>query len=239
MENKVRAILPTANIAAYTRAREAMEYAQDHKIDVAFLDINMRFMSGIEMGRELQKFWPKVNLIFCTGYEEYALDAITMNCSQYLVKPVSEEKLRAAIEDLRYPLEDNDNEIKLICFGNFEVFYNGEPIRFKYSKTKELLAYLVDRNGVDVSTREAMAVLFDDDNKASYMGNIRRDLLEAFEKLDCGDVIRTSKGQLGIERSRVKCDYFDYLDKKNNAFNGEYMTQYSFAEFTLSRLKSI
>lgn len=235
MENKVGTLLPQADRAAFTKASEAMEYVRNNQIDIAFLDINMRFISGIEMGKEIQKLWPHANLIFCTGYEEYALEAIGLNCSQYLVKPVSEDKLRDAINDLRYPINDNKCSIEIKCFGNFEVYCDGEPIHFKYSKSKELLAYLVDRGGVDVNIREAMAVLFDED-KISYMGNVRRDLIETLNSLGHGDIIRVYKGNIGIEKSLVKCDYYDYLDHINNSYNGEYMSQYSWAEYTLPRL---
>lgn len=125
--------------------------------------------------------------------------------------------------------------MELRCFGNFNVLCDSETVAFKYKKTRELLAYLTDRNGVDVTTREIMAAIFED-NKSSYFGNIRLDLLDTFKALGVPEVIAYSYGRMRVERDKVSCDYFDYLDGKNNLFHGEYMSQYSFAEITCGAL---
>ncbi len=228
-------VVPSAPRVGFYKASQALEYIQTHPVDVAFLDINMRGIDGITMAKILQDINPNVNIIFCTGYSEYAMDALDLNFSGYLMKPVTEDKVRKALENLRHPLEP-EKRVKFRCFGNFEVFCDGAPIWFKYNRTKELLAYLVDRNGTSVSLKELSAVLFEDYMHRSYMYQIRLDLVSTLEQLGIDDILLQSRGYLGINKEKVSCDYYDYLDSKVPPPIQEYMTQYSFSEATFASI---
>ena len=100
----VSAVVPKAQIHAFSKAVEAMEYAENSTVDLAFLDINMRFMDGILMAKRLGELNPSCNIVFCTGYGKYALDAMSTYCSDYLLKPISEEKVQKALLHLRHPV---------------------------------------------------------------------------------------------------------------------------------------
>lgn len=232
----VKRVLPGATVASFQTAEEALTYAESHKIDIAFLDINLGATSGLALTGAMQAMNPKVNVIFCTGYSEYALEAFDLYSSGYLLKPITEGKLREAVSRLRYPIEDAKNEVLVQCFGNFEVFVGGEPVRFKYVKTKEVFAYLIDRKGALLTTKEIMAVLFDSDAQSSYFRNLKADLTNTLQTLGVEHILIQDRGKLGIHRELVKCDYYDYLDGNTELFHGEYMTQYSFGEETLSLL---
>lgn len=235
LEYVIDKVIPNVPHESFSKASQALAYVQDHQIDIAFLDINMRGIDGITIAKIIQERWPNANIIFCTGFSEYALDALDMNCSGYILKPVSEEKVRKALDNLRHPLEMG-KRVRFRCFGNFEVYLDGNPIWFKYNRTKELLAYLVDRNGVSVSMKELSAILFEDDQHRSYMYQIRLDLVNTLTDLGIEDILIQSRGYLGIDREKVDCDYFDYLDKKIEPPVQEYMTQYSFSEATYATI---
>lgn len=235
LEYVIDRVLPGVHRESFLKASQALAYVQEHHVDIAFLDIQMRGIDGITIAKVIQDHWPNANIIFCTGYSEYALDALDLNCSGYLLKPVTEEKVRKALDHLRYPVEQG-KRVEFRCFGNFEVYCDGTPINFKYSRSKELLAYLVDRNGTSVSLKELAAVLFEDDQHRSYMYQIRLDLVNTLEEMGIDDILIQSRGHLGIDRDKVKCDYFDYLDKKIEPPVQEYMTQYSFSEATYATL---
>lgn len=235
LESAVKDAIGEANIYSFSKASEAMAFAEEKKIDIAFLDINMRFMDGITMAKKLIEFYPKCNIIFCTGYSEYALDALDTYCSGYLLKPISTEKVKTALEHLRYPTERQKKRVELRCFGNFDVLVDGVPVAFKYKKSRELLAYLTDRAGAEATTQEIIAAIFEE-NKTSYFSNIRLDLINTLADLDCVDIVETAYGRMRINRDKVDCDYFDYLDGNTSLFHGEYMSQYSFAETTCALL---
>lgn len=235
LEYVIDRVLPDAHRESFSKASLALAHIQDHPVDIAFLDIQMRGIDGITIAKCVQDHWPNANIIFCTGYSEYALDALDIHCSGYLLKPITEEKVRKAVEHLRYPIRQK-KRVAFRCFGNFEAYCDGTPIWFKYNRTKELLAYLVDRNGVSVSMKELAAVLFEDDQHRSYMYQIRLDLVNTLTELGAADILIQSRGHLGINRDMVSCDYFDYLDKKITPPVQEYMTQYSFPEATCAAL---
>lgn len=229
-------VLPNANVASFLSAEEALSYAAAHRIDIAFLDINLEEITGLEMAKELQKRNPQVNVIFCTGYSEYALEAFELYSSGYLLKPVTEEKLRSAMSRLRYPIPEEKKRVLVKCFGNFELTVDEMHVKFKYSRTKELFAYLIDRRGASVSTNEIMAALFDSDDKSSYIRNLKSDLKATFQPLGLENLVIDERGKVSLNTELVDCDYFAYLDGEKNLFHGEYMSQYSFAESTLANL---
>lgn len=235
LEYVIDKVIPNVPRTSFSKASQALAYVLEHQIDIAFLDINMRGVDGITIAKVIQEHWPNANIIFCTGFSDYALDALNINCSGYILKPVNEEKIRKALDNLRHPLELG-KRVRFRCFGNFEVYLDGNPIWFKYSRSKELLAYLVDRNGVSVSMKELSAILFEDDQHRSYMYQIRLDLVNTLTDLGVEDILIQSRGYLGIDRDKVDCDYFDYLDKKIVPPVQEYMTQYSFSEATYAAI---
>ena len=238
LERLLSSAAPKAEKHGFLRAQEAMDFAEKNAVDIALLDINMRGLDGVTMAKHLQKLYPRINIIFCTGYGEYMPDALRMYCSGYLLKPVTEEDLCKALSHLRYPAAERAKRVELRCFGNFDVLCDGKSVAFGRKKAKELLAYLVDRNGAECTPREIMSALFDEDN-LNYYSVLRRELLSTFSSLGLPELIRSSYGALSIDRDAVRCDYFDYLDGKNRAFFGEYMSQYSFAEPTCGLLKQM
>ena len=229
----------TAKVFGFRFSDEAIEFMKTNICDVAFLDIEMVGMNGVNLAYELIKINPNINIIFSTGYGNYRDVAFDMHASGYIVKPITTEKVKRELQNLRKPVLEV-NKLQIEVFGNFEVYFEGKPVKFKYSKTKELLAYLVDRKGALCSSKELMAILFeDDDGHETYFKSIRKDLLETLKGLECNNVINIQRGKLGISKENVYCTYFDYLDGKvklNEVYNGEYMTQYSFSEYTNANL---
>lgn len=233
----IQAVVPSATVYSFQKAREALELAQKEKIDIAFLDIRMRNMDGLTMAKELAQYQSKVNVIFCTGYSEYAIEALDIFASGYILKPVTQEAIENVMSHLRYPVAEKKCDIQIQCFGNFEVYHQGKPVIFEYQKTKELLAYLVNANGANCSTREIMLALFGDTEHSPYFQRLRRDLLLTLSKLTDDSIVRQSKGTLGIDKKYVDCDYYEYLEQKGNTYDGDYMKQYSFSVPTSITLK--
>lgn len=232
----IKRALPRANVVAFQKAKESIEYAESNLVDIAFLDINIKGITGLQLAKKLQEYNSRINIIFCTGYSEYSLEAHDLYCSAYLMKPITDKKIEIAISKLRYPVSDKIEGFKVKCFGNFEVFVNDKPISFKNKKTKELLAYLIDRQGATVSTEDIMIALYEDGGKESYIRNLRAELRTTLESLGVGEVLVRSGRSIGVNAEKIDCDYYDYLDGKKELFHGEYMTQYSFAEETMGRL---
>jgi two-component system, LytTR family, response regulator len=158
------------------------------------------------------------------------------------MKPITPQKITEELENLRNPIAPADcGRLRVQTFGNFEVFADGQALRFKYSKTLELLAYLVDRRGALCTNNELMAVLWGDEVNESYFKKLRSDLSHTFAEQGYGDVLVKQWGKLGISAEKLSCDYYDWTAGKLqaiNAYQGEYMTQYSWAEATLGKMRS-
>lgn len=184
---------------------------------------------------------PDINIIFATGYVDYREDAFDMHASGYLMKPITTEKIRKELDNLRHPVPASAaNRVRFHTFGNFEVFIDEQPVKFKYELTKEMLAYLVDRNGVYCTNGEIMAQLWGDEQHASYLSNLKKDLIDRFRQKGCQDVIDSGWNKLRIVTGKTDCDYYDWMAGKVYAINqyrGEYMAQYGWAEFTNAQMQ--
>lgn len=229
---------PNAEIHGFRSTREAIDHMEHDPCDVAFLDIEMKGMNGVEVAEKLKAINPDVNIIFATGFGSYRDAAFDLHASGYLIKPITEANVKRELDNLRRPVS-TPKRLQIHTFGNFEALYDNTPLRFKYQKTKEMLAYLVDRNGAMCSMGEIMAVLFDDDDHNAYYQRIRSDLRSVFASIGCESLILQKKGLLGLSTGDVDCDYYDYLNGKvalEKLYHGEYMAQYSFAEVTNAEL---
>lgn len=238
MQN-VAEVVEGANVVGFPDAVSALHWAEENSCDVAFLDIELGGMNGIELGKHLKELNPKTNLIFVTGYLEYAVSAYALRASGYLAKPASRDAIRIELENLRYPMPKprTDNKISVHCFGNFEVFYCGRPLMFKRNKTRELFAFLVDRHGARVTSGEICARLWEDPGsdkqQKDYLRHLVMDLSHTLEEVGEADVFVRSHNGYTINPSRIECDYYDYLNNipyAVRAYQGEYMQQYSWAE---------
>ena len=97
-------VFPNANISGFTRPSEALNYAQNNPIALAFLDIEMGKLNGIDVCRELQRINPQTNVIFLTAYMDYSLDAWKTGASGFIIKPITVAEVRKQLPRLRYPL---------------------------------------------------------------------------------------------------------------------------------------
>ena len=99
----LKSVLPDASIEGFTKPSEAIEYAKSHKVDLAFLDIEMGMTSGLDVCREILNCNPKTNVIYLTAYTDYALDAWDTGASGFMTKPLTADGVKEQLKKLRYP----------------------------------------------------------------------------------------------------------------------------------------
>lgn len=240
----VNAIDPEGACEGVRTPEAALEYVSNHPVDVAFLDVEMPQMTGLELAKRMKEVRPNVNIVFVTAYEEYAFEAHKLYASGYLLKPVKEEDVRAALENLRHPVEPaKSSRLQVRCFGNFDVFVDEQPLKFKRTKSKEMLAYLVDRRGSRCTIGELVSVLWDDDahspSRRTQVRNLISDLRSALKDAGAEDILVRGRDEIAIVPESIDCDYYRFLDGDPaavNLYRGEYMSQYSWAEMTAGTL---
>jgi len=234
LENVCKKLLPNDEFLSYTNPKKAYDETVNEKIDIAFLDIEMPVLTGIQLAKKLKKNNPLINIIFVTAYNNYALDAYNIHASGYIMKPVSAEKIQKELDGLRYNIEIKPSKVLQVkCFGNFEVFKDGTPLKFKYQKSKEFLAYLVDREGSSANINELNAVLWEEDHK-SYLRNLIADIQKTLKDVGAEEVFVKRHNECFIDSTKIDCDAYEYKNGNPNAirmYRGEYMIQYPWAMF--------
>ena len=232
----------------FTRASEALEWLNTNAPDAAILDINMPDMDGLTLAANIKNLRPDTAIIFLTGYSEYAVDAFAMHASGYLLKPVSAERLRAEIEyalSARRQQQFLPQTVHVLArtFGEFDLYVDGEIVDFPRAKAKELLAYLIDRQGGSVSRAAAFSVLWEkgtyDRSAQKQLDVIIRSLRTTLEEYGVGELLELRRGVLRIHPEKLDCDLYHFLDGDMtavNAYRGVYMNAYSWASLTEGRM---
>lgn len=237
---------PDAEILDYSLGSEAIRAIEERGLrpQVVFSDIQMPELDGLRLAVRLKKASPDTRLVFVTGYSEYALDAIRLHVGGYIMKPVDAEQVR---EELLYNAPEptaSPDRLQVQCFGYFEVFWQGKPLNFGRRQTKELLAFLIDRQGAICMAEEIAAALWEDELDMSAAKHRLRQLISdlrgTLSAIGMEEALVRGVGRVGILRNRMDCDYYRMLEGDMDAvnrFRGEYMSQYSWAELTEGKLR--
>lgn len=234
-----------SNVRTFTRGAVALkDIEQGEKPDVVFSDIEMPGLSGLELAIKLKTLSPDTRIIFVTGYEKYAVEAFKVKVHGYLLKPLNLEEVQ---EELAYlPGQSKAVQEKLVvqCFGHFEVYWHGKPVIFKRKQTKELFAYLVDREGAICSAGEIALALWEQESDGKAEANRIRvlinDLKSTLKAIGMDSLLIRERRHIGIRREGLNCDYYHMLEGNMDAVNtcrGAYMPEYSWAELTNARLQ--
>ena len=226
-------------LKSFSSCSEALAYVEENHVDIAFLDINMRGIGGLRLAELITEKRQKCRIVFCTGHEEYAVSAFRIHASGYLMKPITAADVQKEIDHIKN-IPNTPKLLTVKCFGNFEAFCNGDILPFKRTKTKEILALLVDRGGAGMTAKQMCAILFadgtDDAKNVAYIRQLIFDLKKTLKEIGADSVLRHEIPYYRIDPEKIRCDYFSYLETGSPKFRGEYMKQYSWAEETCAML---
>ncbi len=236
----VRELPQFDRVEGFGGSMEAMAWLETNEPDVALLDIDMPAINGIALAIRIKEMYPHAAIIFLTGYTEYAVEAFQLHVSGYLLKPINREKLSAEVD---YALARRQirktSHITVQTFGNFDIFVDGKTVSFTRSKSKELLAYLVDRQGSTVSRAEAFTVLWEDSlydrSMQKQLDVIIRSLRTTLKEYGISEIVEMKGGTMRVIPELLDCDLYRFLAGDVNAINeyrGEYMSLYSWASIT-------
>ena len=100
----IKKVLPNSYVKGFTKPSEALDFARDNRVSLAFLDIEIGKLSGLNLCSDLLTINPRTNVIFLTAYMEYSFDAWSTGGSGFLLKPLSADAVKQQLSRLRYPL---------------------------------------------------------------------------------------------------------------------------------------
>lgn len=246
LKHTIEEVRKDVRIYGFYSPLKALDFAKKNRIDVLFLETTMVEMDGLVLAEKIKRIYPTVNIIFVTEDTGYAAAAFRIYTSGYLLKPATAPLIQEELSVLRYPVFEENTGIYVHTFGNFDIFVDGRPIAFHRSKAKEILAYLVDRKGAGVNKKELAAILWEDEeytrSKQIQLQTLISEMLSALKEAKAEGIVVRRRNYLAIDPAKINCDFYNF-SKENvsdiNAYSGEYMSNYSWAETTLGVLNEM
>ncbi len=163
-------------VGEYTDSLKAMDEIQSIQPSVVFLDIVMPDMDGLALGEKIQELLPDVEIVFTTGFDQYALDAFNLHAVDYLLKPIQISRLEKTLDRLeqinnKHKKSSMNSTIINLLGGLHVVSPDGQTqiLKWRTSKAKELFAYLLNHRD-EIIYRDTILELFwpeSDRDKAS------------------------------------------------------------------------
>jgi two-component system LytT family response regulator len=248
-------------VGKFTEPLAALEFLQNNKIDAAFLDIEMPDLDGIELSNRLINLQRRLAIVFVTAYNQYAVEAFRLHALDYLLKPITTERLQETLNRI-----DADQEIwtepipvRIRCFGKFKVIAGPAEVKFRTGKAEELLAFLIERHGDFVHRGEICDNLWEeyDGDRALIHFNttlhyVKKALLQQGVEIPIGH----DKGSYRLNIDGLDCDYCRFekfsatagrinqgnileYEEAAGLYSGDYLAgmQYAWAERNRQMLK--
>ncbi len=152
LEKKLHAFPNILVVKSYTNHNHILDDIKKENIDIAFLDIEMIGLNGLDLAEAILSIQSSIHIVFVTAHSEYAVQAFEINSIDYLLKPVTSRRLQKTMDRLTEMKEKSTNTITeenftsplvVNCFGELHVFHDNQLLHFKTAKVKELFAFLL------------------------------------------------------------------------------------------------
>lgn len=228
----------------FSDGREVYKWLEKHPVDVAFLDIEMPFLNGVELAKRLRKLNRRICIIFVTAYDGYALQALKVRPNGFLLKPYTKKDIEVELENASFILNETViKKIKITTMPDLLVTVNGRSVFEGHSKQEELFALLVDRGKTGVTKGDAFACLWEEKmpSDSTYWTCLYR-LKKMLEEAGISKLLITRGNTKYIDTEQVECDLYQMLDGNEEIINryvGNYLKRYSWAEERIPQLDAI
>ncbi len=207
-------------VGKFTRANDALDFVKNNPVDIAFLDIEMPGMNGLDLAERLNEAAPKIVVIFITAYDNFALKAFKAHALGYLLKPLHIAAVREQLDSLaakldKAPEQSAAEKLTVKCFGQFKCYADENyPISWRTSKSEELFALLVHNQGGAVSKEILVDTLWPDYEPERAANNFRVTCTYIRNALaDSGytNVLLRERTSYRINPDKISCDMFDFV----------------------------
>ena len=234
------------SVRSFDDPKEAVSWVLNDPQDICFMETEISGMKGAEAAEELREADPGMKIVFLTSDPGYALEAFRVHASGYLIKPVSQSDLS---EEINFALSGGNHgrskRVRIQTFGNFEVYVGSETVKFRRSRAKELLAYLVDRQGSTASRTEAFSMIFENDvydrPRQKQFDVIVRSMKDTLSEYGISHIIEIERTGMRVVPEMVDCDLYRFQKRDPEAlksYRGEYMSSYSWSAPTEAYMTS-
>lgn len=223
--------------AVFSRAPEALAYAEKNRVDVAVLDIHMPVMDGFELAEKLRRVRREMLIVFVSADTELAARAMKMKPEYLIFKPYTREDVQDVLRRLRLMKPQLCGRVSARLFGKFDLYVDGNHVSFATKKAKELCALCIAQRGGTVSTYEILEKLWPGRTvaRASDTSGYRkaiRSLFETLREYHVEDLFERRYGYCRIAPEEIDCDYYRLMDFDRTAaaaYGGQILPEYPWA----------
>jgi two-component system LytT family response regulator len=215
LERQLATVGLACTAASFTEPAEALAYLKENEADAVFMDIEMPGMDGIELATRMLDLQPGISVIFVTAYNEYAVEAFRLNALDYLLKPVSSERLIETISrlDKQPVIPHGFKSLAVRSFGNFSVAAGDTEVKFRTEKAAELMAFMIDNRGDFVSRDKIIDSLWEDfegDRAVVHFNTTLHNMKKALFSMGIRLPIVYDRGNYRLVTEDVESDYYTF-----------------------------
>lgn len=208
----------------FETGEQLLDYLAKESLDAVFLDIEMPGVNGLQLSEQILDLNETIDIIFVTAFNQYAVEAFELQAMDYILKPLTEERLGKTVRRLLQTKRTvrRSNKPFIQCFGGFEVFLNGEALTWKNSKAKEVLAFLVHKGGVPVNWEKIADAVWPDYDSEKAQTNFHATtylLRKRLAKAGLSQILQNGRGKYSVVTDKVDCDLYQLEEMvKSNRF---------------------
>lgn len=205
-------------IETFLNPRDAYEYAKDHPVDIAFLDISMPDVNGMKLSGLLRDVCQGIDIVFVTGSDEHAVQAFDMSALDYVMKPISSDRLASTMEKVRRMrrIDVKESLLEVMLFNGLRITMRSgggarEAVKLRTPKTEELFVFLVCKR--TVSREEAADTLWNGFVPDKAWKNLNSTLYYIRKAVDADkheSVITTAGNEIRVETGKLFCDMYEF-----------------------------
>lgn len=210
-------------VGAFTNPLEALDRMSQLQPDVAFLDVEMPKMNGLELAQKINEITEQTKIVFTTAYKDYAVDAFSVQAFDYILKPVTPlaiERVTNRLKKQSLPAireKETGKNASLQCFGRMEVRNpNGELVHWTTRKTEELFAFFLCHPKRDMSKWHLADLLWPDmavDRASHNLHTTMYRLKKILKEYEIGmEILKTNEGYM-LEPLKHAYDVWEFLQK--------------------------
>jgi two-component system LytT family response regulator len=208
-------------IGMFSNPMEAYEFVKEgNSVDVAFLDISMPEINGLKLSDLLCELDGSIGIVFVTGYDNYAVQAFDVSALDYIMKPVTTERLNKTLEKLVMKQRDKPvaPSIAVSLFNGFKLYRQvrdqqdrEQPLKLRSPKTEELFAFLVCRRAA--SREEIADTLWNGLEPEKALKNLNSTLYyirSAIKESGAENIIQAGRSEIRIVENSMYCDLYEF-----------------------------
>lgn len=138
-------------VKTFSNGLDLLDELNELDFHAAFLDIEMPGVNGLDLAKQIKEQKNDVCIVFVTAHRDYAIDAFELQSIDYLLKPILKDRLELTLKRIEKQLDLTPNSVtkpvnsslQVVCFEEFTVYSNNEPVKWRTAKAKELFAFFI------------------------------------------------------------------------------------------------